>query len=90
MEGGGKYLKFFRVRSACNVERGLKFCLWLFESLWYIDFFEEYLIKEAIYVSQTTHGAFDYRSLRNMDFKSYELILEECLRINKKQEPEEE
>lgn len=85
MEGGGKYLKFFRVRSACNVERGLKACLWLLESLWYIDFFKDYLITESIYIAQTTHGAIDYKTLRDMDFKSYEMIVEECIRINKQQ-----
>jgi len=58
--------------------------LWLFDSLHHIDFTEEVLIQEAIAVSQVTSGAISFSELKNMDIRSYELVLKECIEISKK------
>jgi hypothetical protein len=52
--------------------------------LQYIDYTEEILIQEAIAISQITNGAIGFSELKNMSFQSYEMIIRECIKINKK------
>jgi len=58
--------------------------LWLFDSLQYIDFSEDIFIQEAFAVAQLTYGSIGFSELRNMDFKMYQKIIAECVKINKK------
>jgi len=83
MDGKGKHIKFFRVRSPYYVTGSSIEVLWLFDSFQYIDFSENIFVQEAIAVAQLTYGSIGFSELKNMDFKMYEKIIEQCVKINK-------
>jgi hypothetical protein len=58
--------------------------------LQYIDYTEEILIQEAIATAQLTNGSISFSELKNMDFRSYEMVIRECLKINEKNSIENE
>lgn len=56
---------------------------WLINSLRYIDFDYDCLIKECAKASFWTKGGFNYEALSNMEYKQYELVIQEANRIEK-------
>jgi len=58
--------------------------LWLFDSFQYIDFTEDIFIQESFAIMQITEGAIGFLELKNMDFKMYEIVIRECIKINEK------
>lgn len=82
-----QHLKFFRFSSPINVFEffvgELSEISWMIESLKYIDFSKEALIKESFLVMHFSKGGFDFETLCTIPFDDFKLSVKEALRIEK-------
>ena len=82
-----QYSEFFRFRSAIGIKDGIlaerNRLFWLVNPFKLIDFNYDILLAEAFGIGQNTN-VFSYSDLRDMDFKSYELIIMTIEKANKK------
>ena len=84
MEANNKYLKFFRFRSPAYVSGEVDGAGWIFNSIEWLDFTNEFLLDEIYVITQITNGGFCYTELREMDFNDYEIVVKKTEPIAKK------
>lgn len=81
-----KHFKFFRFRTSCHIDGyGVTANIfWLANSLKLIDFTDDDLLQEAIFICRVIPGCFSFDNLREMPYTTYDKILEIAKEINKK------
>ena len=81
------HIKFFRFRTPITIEpNGVRDrWLWMVQSLQYIDFNYEVLIKEVFRIGTYT-PIFSYTDLKEMTFDQYEIVIKEAIRMHKASE----
>jgi len=55
----------------------------MFEAIKLLDFSQEVMIHEVMFINRILPGAFSFKDLKGLYFKEYELILEEVKKIAK-------
>lgn len=75
MEVNCQHFKFFRFRSPAYVSGEVDGAGWIFNSVDYLDFTSEDMLKEIYVVTQISNGGFSYTELKEMDFNDYEEII---------------
>ncbi len=85
MGGNSQYLKFFRFYSIVDfdiVSNG-EGCLWLIDSIFFIDLSEDHILDQLIRIGYTTKGAINYSELRNLEIDRYKRFCNNVMEFNK-------
>jgi len=90
MDGVGKYIRFFRVRSPLYITGAESDSVeWLFKSIENIDFGYEQFIPEALAATQITYGGINYNDLKHIEYDEYMKIMKSVQRLQPKEQDNE-